>query len=77
MVYYPMKLPLTYSSTYYLITYLPTYYPSTHLPFIYLPTYIYISLSYNLPIHLPTYQHIIYFLIHPIIYLILAIRCNH
>jgi hypothetical protein len=89
IIYYPIwiYLLLTHPPIY-LINYLPTYYPPTYLlftyilPYTFLPptcihTYLYFSFSYNLPTYLPTYQHIIYFPIHPLTYLILTIMHNH
>jgi len=75
--YLPIYYPPTHPPIIYLLTYLPI--PS-HLP-TYIPTSVFhlcttYLLTYPLP-YLPTYLHIIYLPIHPFIYLILAITCNH
>jgi hypothetical protein len=60
---------LPYVSTFYLFTY--TFSPT------YLHAYVCFSPSYEPPIYLPTYLHIIHLPIHPFTYLILTMRFSH
>jgi hypothetical protein len=76
--------PLPYVFIFYLLIhiYLLIIHPFTYPPtYTFSPTYVHIYLCfsplYNLLTYLPTYLHIIYFPIHPFIFLILITKCNH